>query len=469
MPRPTALLALAALHLVPSVAAQTPDPALLRAAVAYAAKVAASAQFVSGRSLDSVLAEELAPDRPLEALLRPLLRFDVDRERRTVTCRALTATATAAATGNLGCTLVPPDGTAAALRDRAAPTIAAASRDATRAWPLGDRAEPGLGIDAAAMARAVDAAFAEADDGPPVRTRAVVVVHGGRLVAERYAAGYDAAMPLPGWSMSKTLVNALVGRRVQQGALDLDAPPAVAEWRGADDPRAAIRWPHLLTMTAGLAWNESYDEPASDVLRMLFAAPDHAAVYAESPVAAAPGTEFRYSSGCSNLVCRLLRSTFANDADYWAFPRDALFAPLGMHSAVLETDASGTFVGSSYGFATARDWARFGLFLADDGVAPDGNRLLPQGWLARSTTPAPASRGRFGWHVWLNADPDGDGPAARRWPDLPAELLLLEGHEGQHCVVLPSRRFVLVRLGCTKRGGFDLHGLVRGALAAGRT
>ena len=268
--------------------------------------------------------------------------------------------------------------------------------------------------------------------------------------------------------MSKTWTNALVGLRVQQGELDLEARPDVPEWRAAaDDPRARIGWTDLLSMTAGLAWNEDYDDPNSDALRMLFGSVDHAAVHACQPVAAVPGTTYCYASGCTNLISRLLRATFADDRAYWAFPRTALFAPLGMRSAVLETDPSGTFVGSSYGFATARDWARFGLLLQDDGMVGE-RQLLPSDWLARSTRPAPGSDGEFGWHVWLNADPDGDGPRERMWPDLPADLLHLDGHEGQYCAVFPTERIVVVRLGCTKRGGFGLTALLRAVQAACR-
>jgi len=462
-------IALVATCLVPAagIAQQTgPDPALAEVAAAYAAKVAASAIFVSGRSLDSVRAEELAPDRPLAALVGPLLTFDVDRDARSVTVRLGKATATAVATKNLGCTLVRGDVTAAVLRDRAAP-IETTNDTADDEWPRGERVtkRPVAGVDHDAIERALDAAFAEPKVGKRVRTRAVVVVRDGVVIAECYADGYHAAQPLPGWSMTKSLVAALVGIRVQQGRLALDAVLPIPEWRAADDERAAIRLPHLLTMTSGLRWSEDYADPKSDALRMLFASSDHAATFAGQTRAEAPGRTFRYASGSTNLICRVLRSTFPTDAEHLAFPRTALFAPLGMRSAVVETDPSGTFVGSSYGFASARDWARLGLLFAQDGVFA-GQRLLPEGWVARCRTPEPASRGRYGAHLWLDADPDGDGDATREWPDLPADLFYMSGHEGQYCVILPTQRLVIVRLGCTKSGGFSLHALLRSVLDA---
>ncbi len=448
--------------------AQTPqvDGQLAGVAAAYAAKVAASAIFVSGRSLDSVLAEELAPDRPLEALIRPLLRFDVDEEHRTVTCRLGPARATAVATVNLGCTLTTGvDATTIAPRKRRA----TAASDGNDPFPWLADAEPVTSldsVDAPALEAAIDAAFAEPGQGAAIRTRAVVVVCRNHLVGERYAPGVRRDMRLPGWSMTKTIVDALVGIRVRQRAIELDAPLAVPEWRtDPADPRATTRLEDLLTMTSGLRWNEDYDDASSDALRMLFATSDHASAYAAMPQVARPGEQFLYASGCTNLICRILRSSYANDEAYLSFPHDELFVPLGMQSALVETDPSGTFVGSSYGFATARDWARFGLLYTGDGNV-GGRRVLPAGWTARSSSRTAASRGRYGSHVGCNVDPDGTGPAERTWPDLPADLLLMSGHEGQYVAVFPTEQIVIVRLGCTKSGGFDLHGLLRRVVTA---
>jgi CubicO group peptidase (beta-lactamase class C family) len=443
---PVPTLAFVPLLCAPLLAQQEPAPSrdLAEVVAAYAAKVAASAVFVSGRSLDSVLAEEFAPTRPLEALVRPLLRFDVDRAAGTVTCQLGAARATAVFTPGLGCTLALAPVTVAQLQARqalATPTIADAP------WPHGERvpSEPPAGIDHAAVQRALDGAFAEPDPKRRRVTRAVVVVHDGRLVAERYAAGCHATMPLPGWSMTKTLAYTLFGLRGS------DLPP-VAEWSDVD--HRAITVDHLLQMTAGLEWNESYDDPASDVLRMLFRSADHAATYANQPREEAPGTRFHYSSGATNLLCRQLRRTFPGDDAYFAFPRTALFSKLGMRSALLEPDASGTFVGSSYGFATARDWARLGMLWCDGGTFA-GERIVDAAWLDAASQPAPGSEGRFGRHLWLQND-----------PDLPDDTVCMNGHEGQYCAIVRSKRLVVVRLGCTKNGGFDLVALLRGVIDA---
>lgn len=461
--------ALAALLLAPPLVAQERTPrALLEAAAAYCAKVAASAHFVSGRTLDSVLAQELAPTRPLERMIRPLLRFQVDETNGTVTASLGAVSATAVATKNLGCVLVPAGGSAAALRARAAPGLADVRPDPTTVdWPRGERLpkEPPADVDHRALQAALARAFVDPPGKPPIHTRAIVVVHKGRLVAERYADDVRPDMPLPGWSMSKTLLHALLGVRVRQGELDPNAPLPIPAWRAANDGHEKIALGDLLAMRSGLVWREDYDDPDSDALRMLFRTDDSAAVYAAMPVAEPPGTRFVYSSGASNLLAFVLRRSFADDRDYWAFPRMQLFAPLGMANAVLEADANGTFVASSFGFASARDWARLGMLYCDDGLV-DGERLLPAGWVATARRPYPGGDGRYGLHLWLDHDADGDGPQQREWPDLPADVFHMDGHEGQFVVVFPTQQLVVVRLGCSKHGGIGLHALLRSVLTA---
>jgi CubicO group peptidase (beta-lactamase class C family) len=460
-------LFVAALTLAPAVATQAPSPAMAQAVAAYAAKVTASAIFVSGRTLDSVYEQEFAPVRPLDALVRPLLQLDVDRQRRQVTCRLGRARATAAYHEGLGCSLqVGPADPARRRYARPLPRFELAAPAAATQWPRGERAAAAAParVDLDALRAAVDIAFDEPDPRRPVFTRAVVVVVDGRLVLERYADGFDAEMPLPGWSMTKSLTNALVGAHVARGALDVQARPAVSGWREEGDPRARVQLHHLLAMTAGLRWSEDYDDPDSDALRMLLGSRDHGEVYAQQPAAAAPGAEFRYTSGATNLLCRELRSAYPSTLAYWQMPA-RFFARVGMHTAVLETDPSGTFVGSSYGYASARDWAKLGLLFLQDGVM-FGERVLAAGWVARSAAPNGCSDGTYGWQLWLNADPDGDGPRARRWPALPADLLHMDGHEGQYVVVSPSAGLVVVRLGCTKAGGFPLAPFLRAVHAA---
>jgi CubicO group peptidase (beta-lactamase class C family) len=327
----------------------------------------------------------------------------------------------------------------------------------TTEWPEGP---PEAGVE-----RLLDEAFAEPDPDRPRRTRAVVVVRGGRIVAERYAPGFPRETRLQGWSVTKSIVNALVALRVRDGKLDLRAPADVPAWRGAGDPRGAITPDVLLRASSGLGWSETYEDGPlrSSVIAMLYrdGRRDMARFAAERTLAHPVDTHFSYSSGTTLILCGVLRRGFGgDDAAYRAFPRRALFEPLGMRSALLETDASGTFVGSSYSWATARDWARFGLLYLRDGVW-DGARLLPAGWVDYTRTPTPTSpRGEYGAHFWLNAGWPERGVAPPE-PRAPRDLFYASGHDGQVVAIVPSRDLVVVRLGLTPSDGrYDLDGFV---------
>lgn len=428
----------------------------------YTAKTLASGVFVSGRALESVRAEDLDPT----AQKMPW-RVSHDDGSLTVSLFGLGAR-TARFEPGLGVTLLPPGEAPAPF---AFSPAAPAAQDPAQPWPLGggENPDPLTTAQRAQLDTAVDWAFEEFAPGRPWNTRAVVVAHGGRLLAEQYAPGITRDTPLLGWSMSKSVVNALVGILVKRGALDIRQPAPVAEWAAPGDPRGGITLEHLLWMSSGLAFNEDYGDPYGDVLTMLFREPDCGTYAASRPLLHAPGTVWDYSSGTTNLICRILREQLDGEAaSSLAFPRAALFAPLGMTSAVMEPDASGAFIGSSYTFATARDWARFGQLYLQDGEW-NGERILPEGWVAYSTTPAPTSpRGHYGAQWWLNAGEAGN-PDNRAFPDLPADLYYASGHEGQFVVVVPSRDAVIVRLGLTRDRAFDLGhfvGLVLQALPA---
>src|SRR5262249_43574307 len=222
--------------------------------------------------------------------------------------------------------------------------------------------------------RAVERAFTEPNPKRLRRTRAVVVVQDGELVAEQYAPGFDASMPLPGWSMAKSVLNALVGILIGERRLSLQDTALLPQWQ-PPDPRAAITIEDLLRMRSGLKFSEVYSNFSSDVIEMLFNQPDTAGYAARQPLNFAPGETWTYASGTSNILSAIVRRTVGERA-YWGWPREVLFGPLGMTSATLEPDASGTFVCSSFMFATARDWARFGQLFLQDGVW-DGRRILP--------------------------------------------------------------------------------------------
>ena len=398
-------------------------------ATGYAAKLTCSGVFVSGR--DAVDVERDLPPNPLV----PLLRTTVDPSDGRVSTSLLGAWRSTAWVGADGCTLADerPDLPVGGL-DR--PEVGDAP------WPAGDGApEPG-DVDLADIEAALDRAFSEDGTGDATRgTRAVVVAHQGRLVTERYADGFDADTPLLGWSMGKSLANAVIGRLVAEGQLDLDDDQLRPEW--ADDERGDITVRQLLQMTDGLAFEEVYD-PDTDATRMLFLPGDTAAYAAAQPLAHPPGEVWAYRSGATNLLCDLAQERSGLGTE---LVRELLFDPLGMRTALVEPDVTGTPVCSSFPYATARDWARFGQLFLDDGVW-DGERLLPDGWVGSSTEPvasAPAAT-PYGAQWWLNASPDGQ----LRMPSVPADAYWASGNEGQQVVVVPSADLVVVRLGLSE-------------------
>lgn len=429
--------------------------------VAYKARQLCSGVFVAGREASAV-------ERDLEADDLAVFGYiggSVDARARSATASFAGMARQAAYRGSTGCALVfaSSDVTASTPGAGAAPAAAAGASAPPHDAPAHRAAGPLPAAFDVRLDPIVARAFDEPDPSRPQRTRAIVVLHRGRIAAERYADGITAGTPLLGWSMTKSVMNALAGILVRDGTWSLATPLQVSAWQAAGDGRRAITLDHALRMSTGLAFDEEMTIALPDVLAMLLAEPDMAAFAAGKPLEAAPGTRWQYSSGTSVILARAMRQAFAGQADYEAFPRRALFDPLGMTSAVLETDTSGTFVGSSLMWATARDWARFGLLYLRDGVG-EGARILPEGWVAYTRTPAPADASRrYGAHVWLDV-PDGYG--ASRAP-LPADAFHAAGHQGQFVTVVPSREVVVVRLGATRHHeAWDQAAFVRDVLEA---
>ena len=416
----------------------------------FVAKYLCSSTFVSQRDPKTVFQQDVAPVNPLASYFD----FAIDSEKKQVAVNLLGLfERTAIWREGCGCTLAV-GSTEAQIRSQrlVAPDFIRKRRlhHPDRPWPQGNAGPimpQKLGIDPLKLNRALDQAFAEPSPGARRRTRAVVVIYKGRLVAERYAESIDREMPLLGWSMSKSVTNALVGILVNEGKLAIRQPAPIPEWRG--DPRkAGITIDQLLRMSSGLTFDEIY-RPLADTSQMLYASRDVAAFAAAKPLEAEPDSKWRYASGTSNILARIVRrSVETTYPHYFEFIYDKLFDRIGMHSALMEPDASGTFVGSSYTFATPLDWARFGLLYLQDGVWGN-DRVLPVGWVAYSTTPtARAPMGQYGAHFWLNAGA-ADNPAIRKWPHAPRDAYASLGYQEQQVIVIPSRKTVLVRFGAT--------------------
>lgn len=439
----------------------------------YVAKYICSSTFISQRDPETVFREDVIPVNPLARLVS----YDIDHAGKTVRASSFGIISTTALfREGCGCSLLIDTDEAEMRAQPLVPPDFSSTRpvhppgDKTDlAWPHGD-GEPiepaAVGVDAQRLEQALEAAFAEPGGDGRRNTRAVLVVYRGQLIAERYADGFSREMPLLGWSMSKSVTSALVGVLVGQGKLEIAAPAPVPEWRQKDDPRNEISIDQLLRMSSGLKFGEVY-APFYDVTYMLYGSRDFAAFAAGKPLEAEIDSVWNYSSGTANIVARIVRQAAGQTTShYYRFLYEQLFDRIGMYSAIMEPDASGTFVGSSYTFATPRDWARFGLLYLQDGIW-EGEQILPKGWVAYTRTPTPAApKGQYGAMFWLNAG-DPDDPGNRRWPDAPRDAYAAEGFQEQKVIIVPSKHAVLVRFGATTvRKAWDTNRFIRDVLEA---
>ncbi|WP_374562563.1 serine hydrolase domain-containing protein [Ideonella sp.] len=465
MPSRTALLVTAAVVVAGVSACSTfrPDRAL-RVATGVAAHDLCSETFVSGLDPNVVFAESLQP-RPGFNLVGWSLVYHVDTARREVDATlAGTLGSRAVYREGLGCALVPIDGQ---LNDAPAPV------HPTAAPLLPPIAGPAIVEPSDAKWRAVlDAAFAEPAQPPYERTKAVVVLRDGQVIAERYAPGYGVDTPILGFSISKSVINALLGILVRKGQLDITAPAPIAAWQGADDPRRAVTVEQLMRMTSGLDLDETGSgfDPSNQMFYGGVA--DMAAFAEQAKLKAAPGTRWFYSSAGVHLLARIVRDKAGGSGEaVQQFAFNELFGPLGMQHVTMETDATGTPIGAHYMLASARDWARFGSLYLNDGVA-GGQRLLPEGWVKMSTAPTLETDYGAGW--WPNRTLNPNGVRISKFdmplmPQLPADAFYALGNLGQYLAVIPSERLVIVRLGRSHAKDFGARGfeaLVASAVAA---
>ena len=411
---------------------------------AYGAKVLCSSIFVSGRNEQDIRSQELN--------FTPLTfaTYEVNNSDSSVTCSLFGfANRKAIYRKGLGATVVNELSEKQIRAQRFRLAAKATFNTDTIFWPLGDKIQDGfpINIDSVQLAKAVEKLFIESDTLNPNRTRALIVVYDGKIVIERYGGGFTKDMPLTGWSMSKSITSAIIGVLVKQNKLVIDNPAPVPEWKEPDDPRHPITIRQLLQQTSGLEFEEVYSK-SSHATRMICQKGDMAAYSASLPLIHPPGSVFHYSSGNTNILSRIIRHTVGNN--YHAFPYEQLFHKLGMYSVVFEPDASGTFVGSSFCYATARDWARFGLLYLNNGEF-NNEQILPGNWVKESVISfAAAEKGQYGFQWWLNAG-EKNNPENRWFPLLPTDMFFADGFEGQNLFIVPSKKLIVVRLGLTRK------------------
>ncbi len=423
----------------------------IRVGTAVVSHTLCSAVFVSGLDPDQVYTQALKPN-PGQAILAKRLHYVVDRQSRQVTATwAGVFESRAVYRDGLGCTLAS-DFRTHKLDMNESPGVLEKSLTAlTTAKTLeASTSDPKL-------EEALDRAFSEANRTSARRVKAIVILHHGKIVAERYATGFGVDTPILGYSLAKSVTNALVGILVRHGKLSVEQLAPVPAWGDPADPRHAITIDQLLRMTSGLALEES-DTGFDPVSRMLFREPDMAAFAESAHLKAAPGSQWEYTSGNTLILSRIIRDTVGGRAqDVLDFAQRELFGPLGITTATMEFDATGTPVGSIYTYMSARDWARFGQLYLNDGVF-NRQRVLPEGWVKYSASPTLDTD--YGAGFWTNRGAHGDAKD-RIEAGMPEDAFYGSGNLGQRLVVIPSSDLVIVRLGFTFSPGFDMKGLLQ--------
>lgn len=308
-------------------------------------------------------------------------------------------------------------------------------------------------VDYAKLNAVVANAF-DKKDQKKKRTRSVIVIYKDKIIAEKYAEGFNNRSKILGWSMTKSITATYFGILQKQGKIDIMKPAPIDEWK--NDERKNITINDLLHMNSGLEWEEDYGK-ISDVTKMLFQAEDMTQSQLEKPAKYKPDSHWYYSSGTTNLLSGILRKQFKTRQEYLDFWYNSLFDKLGMASALVETDMSGNFVGSSYGWATTRDWAKFGLLYLHKGNW-NGEQLFDENWAKYVATPTNNSNGRYGAQFWLNS--------SGHFPDAPRDMFYANGYQGQMVAIIPSCDLVIVRMGLSEEPDFDFNGFLKGVVSS---
>ncbi len=302
------------------------------------------------------------------------------------------------------------------------------------------------------LQQVIDAQFKDDNPAEPFGTRAIIVLKDGKLIGEKYAPGFSENSKHIGWSMTKSIFNALIGIAIQQKKLEgLSQTHLFPAWT---DERKNISIKHLLQMNSGLSWDEDYGT-VSEATTMLYNSDDMVKYAIDQGMEAPLGTHWEYSSGSSNLLSGILRDRMSFQ-EYLHYPYKHLFDKIGASSFIIETDVANNYVASSYAWATARDWAKFGQFFLNDGMVGD-ERLLPPNWIKFTSKAVKNSKGEYGAQFWL--------PTNKDYPKSPKDMYFADGFQGQRIFITPSEGLVIVRLGLTRFDPPDYDALVSGIVA----
>jgi CubicO group peptidase (beta-lactamase class C family) len=419
----------------------------LNAATGYSAKYLCSGHFVSGFTGENIAREALEPINQAFSLVNYQFN-EADKSATTTIIGAFERKAIYRQ--GLGCTLL------ISGQENLSTSISPLSfepQSTTEAWPKGlaavnyDQADVNYEL----ISQAIDRGFSESEPNGKRNVKAIAIIYKGQLIAERYAEGVTLNTPLLSWSMAKSITGLQVGLLTKSGKLDVFSNANVPAWHDETDPRSKITLDMLMRMSSGLEFNETYDIN-SDVSRMLSVEKDSGKFAASKPLEFDIDSHWSYSSGTSNIISGIIKRTIGGDLQqYYEYTQKNLFIPLGINTAISETDASDTFVGSSYFYASARDYAKLGQLLLQNGRWDD-QQILPKHWVKYLTTATKTQPlNKYGAQYWLNQNPDSK-EIDRSWPTVPDDAYYMGGYQGQYVVVIPSKELIVVRFGFTKPG-----------------
>ena len=411
----------------------------------YTAKCVCTQYFENGRPLDDIASDDF------DLLLLSIARLSIDDKEKSITSSVLgMRSRTAIYKQGLGCQLLQgKDDHHIKLFD----TIDIVLND-TIDFPYGNRIPSTIpsNVNSVKLAAVAKKAFDKGKEMIKLKTRSLLIVYKDTIILDVNQDGFTYDTPQLGWSMTKSWMNTLVGMKVLDGQMDITNDQLFDHWT---DDRSKITLHHLLTMTSGIDWQEDYSN-ISDATEMLYMSEDIVSAANDNPIKYPPGSHWYYSSGTSNMISGLLRAEFDTIEDYLDYPYTAMFNKLGMSQSFMEIDESGNYIGSSYGYGSTKDWARFGLLYLHDGIW-NGERVLPHGWVDYSTTEVVSSDGKYGAHFWLNKR----GVA---FSDAPFDTYSANGYNGQKTIIIPSKDLVIVRLGLNS--DFDFNGLIQSVINA---
>ncbi|MBF6608586.1 MAG: serine hydrolase [Flavobacterium sp.] len=408
----------------------------------FSAKSVASAHFISGRDLKMI--EDGDNDIDLVRLSKNVI--NTDEKSVTSTIFGLNPR-TAVYRDGLGAVLI--DEQFDVSKPYPVPKRTIANSDLAFPYGNDEPTDTIFGhIDYKRLNNAVSESF-DANGKKEKRTRSLLVIYKDKIIAEKYDTGFTKDSKILGWSMTKSITATIFGILHHQNKIDISNRAPVEEWQ--NDDRRGITLSHLLQMNSGLEWEEQYDK-ISDATTMLYLDRDMTQRQIGKPMRGKPAQSWNYSSGTTNLLSGILRSHFKSHQEYLDFWYTALIDKIGMHSMIIEADMSGNYVGSSYGWATTRDWAKFGLLYLHNGNW-NGQQIFDESWVDFVTTPTPTSNGRYGGHFWLNA--------GGHYPDAPKDLYSANGFQGQMVYIIPSKDLVIVRMGLLSDNGFDFNSMLK--------